>query len=285
MNTLAAVGATLRKVCGTFTGATGLLIVALVLACAVFAPWIATHNPNALDVMNRFSPPSGAHWLGTDHLGRDLFSRMVHGSSVAMVTAMSAIALALCLGTALGILAGYLPPRSERFVLIVFDVISSFPSVVLALAVVAVFGPSLAIVIVIVAVTLIPHFGRVARSQVLTLRSAPFLEAERILGASWPRMVWHHVLPNILGPLVILASMDIPVVISIEAGLSFLGLGVRPPQASWGTLIQDGYQYLSQTWVPVAVASSALAVATLGFTLFGEALRDAVDPRIGREHA
>ena len=209
---------------------------------------------------------------------------LVHGAAVAMVTALSAIALALSIGTALGILAGYLPPRSERFVLIVFDVISSFPSVVLALAVVAVFGPSLTIVVFIVAVTLVPHFGRVARSQVLTLRSAPFLEAERILGASWPRMVFHHVLPNILGPLVILASMDIPVVIAIEAGLSFLGLGVRPPLASWGTLIQDGYQYLSQTWVPVVVTSSALAVATLGFTLFGEALRDAVDPRIGRDH-
>ncbi len=285
MNTARAVAATLRKVCATFTGASGLVIVVLVLLCALFAPWLATHNPNALDVMNRFSAPSGAHWFGTDHLGRDLFSRLVHGSSVAMVTAISAIALALSAGTALGILAGYLPARSERFVLIVFDVISSFPSVVLALAVVAVFGPSLTIVVAIVAVTLIPHFGRVARSQVLTLRSAPFLEAERILGASWPRMVFHHVLPNILGPLVILASMDIPVVITIEAGLSFLGLGVRPPLASWGTLIQDGYQYLSQTWVPVVIASSALAVATLGFTLFGEALRDAVDPRIGREHA
>ncbi len=281
---LATIAATLRKVASTFTGATGLVIVALVLGCAVFAPWLATHEPNALDVMNRFSAPSGAHWFGTDHLGRDLFSRLVHGSSVAMVTALSAIALALSIGTALGILAGYLPPRSERFVLIVFDVISSFPSVVLALAVVAVFGPSLTIVVFIVAVTLVPHFGRVARSQVLTLRSAPFLEAERILGASWPRMVFHHVLPNILGPLVILASMDIPVVIAIEAGLSFLGLGVRPPLASWGTLIQDGYQYLSQTWVPVVVASSALALATLGFTLFGEALRDAVDPRIGRDH-
>jgi len=284
MNTLGSVLSVLRKVCQSFTGAMGLVIVALVLLCAVFAPWIATHSPNALDVMNRFSSPSGAHWFGTDHLGRDLFSRLVHGASVAMVTAISAIALALSIGTALGILAGYLPPRSERFVLILFDVISSFPSVVLALAVVAVFGPSLTIVVFIVAVTLVPHFGRVARSQVLTLRSAPFLEAERILGASRARMVLHHVLPNILGPLVILASMDIPVVITIEAGLSFLGLGVRPPQASWGTLIQDGYQYLSQSWVPVAVASIALAVATLGFTLFGEALRDAVDPRIGRDH-
>ena len=284
MNALGSVFATLRKVCSSLTGAIGLSIVVLVLLFAIFAPWAATHNPDALDVMNRFKPPSGAHWLGTDHLGRDLYSRMVHGASVAMLVAISSIAIALGIGTALGILAAYLPSRSERFVLIVFDVISSFPSLVLALAIVAVFGPSLLIVVLIVAITLIPHFGRVARSQVLTLKSAPFLEAERILGASWGRIVLHHVLPNILGPLVILASMDIPVVISIEAGLSFLGLGVRPPLASWGTLIQDGYQYLSQSWVPVVASSLALALATLGFTLFGEALRDAVDPRIGREH-
>ncbi len=284
MRGLALVVATLRQVCGSLTGAVGLAIVALVLACAMFAPWLATHDPDALDVLNRFSAPSGAHWLGTDQLGRDLYSRMVHGAAVAMQVALSSIAIALTLGMALGILAAYLPARSERFVLIVFDVIASFPSLVLALAVVAVFGPSTLIVVIVVAVTLIPHFGRVARSQVLTLKSAPFLEAERILGASWPRVVFFHVMPNILGPLVILASMDIPVVITIEAGLSFLGLGVRPPLASWGSLIQDGYQYLSESWVPVVVSSVALGVATLGFTLFGEALRDAVDPRIGREH-
>ena len=143
----------LRKVCRTFPGAVGLVIVALVLACAVFAPWVATHNPDALDVMNRFAAPSGAHWLGTDHLGRDLFSRMVHGASVAMQVAVVSIAASLTLGTALGILAAYLPARSERFVLIVFDVISSFPSLVLALAVVAVFGPSTQIVILIVSLS------------------------------------------------------------------------------------------------------------------------------------
>lgn len=274
----------LRKIGRTFPGAVGLLIVILVLACAMLAPWIATHNPNTLDVMNRFAGPSGNNWLGTDHLGRDLFSRMVHGASVAMKVAILSITASLTVGTALGILAAYAPARAERLVLILFDVISSFPSLVLALAVVAVFGPSTQIVILIVAVTMTPHFGRVARSQVLTLRSAPFLEAERILGASALRIVFSHVLPNILGPLVILASMDIAVVISIEAGLSFLGLGVRPPLASWGTLIQDGYQYLSQSWLPVVVSSVALALTTLGFTLFGEALRDAVDPRIGREH-
>jgi len=283
MRALAVALGLLRRVCATFPGAIGCGIVALVLAAALFAPWVATANPDQLDVMNRFAGPSPAHWLGTDHLGRDLYSRLVHGATIAMSVALSSIALALAVGTLLGILAAWLPSRLERAVLIVFDVIASFPSMVLALAIVAVFGPSTGIVVAIVAITLTPHFGRVARAQVLTLKSAPFLEAERILGASFPRIVVHHILPNILGPLVILASMDIPVVITIEAGLSFLGLGVRPPLASWGTLIQDGYQFLSDSWTPVVVSSLALAVATLGFTLFGEALRDAVDPRIRQE--
>lgn len=283
MRALREAGQVLRQVFGTLPGAFGGAIVALVMVAAVFAPWVATHDPDSLDVMNRFAGPSAAHWLGTDHLGRDLYSRLVHGASVAMAVALSAIVVALAAGTLLGILAAWLPARTERIVLIGFDVISSFPSLVLALAIVAVFGPSTLMVVIIVGITLTPHFGRVARAQVLTLRSAPFLEAERILGASFPRIVLHHILPNIMGPLIVLASMDIPVVITIEAGLSFLGLGVRPPLASWGVLIQDGYQFLSDSWIPVVVASGALALATLGFTLFGEALRDAVDPRIRQE--
>lgn len=283
MMALAAAQRLLGHVCDSVTGAVGTAIVAAVVVMALFAPLVATHSPDALDVMNRFATPSSAHWLGTDHLGRDLYSRLVHGASVAMAVALTAIILALTIGTMLGILAAYLPARTERFVLILFDIISSFPTLILALAIVAVFGPSTGIVVVIVATTLAPHFGRVARAQTLTLKSAPFLEAERILGASGGRIILHHVLPNIVGPLIVLASMEIPVVITIEAGLSFLGLGVRPPLASWGVLIQDGYQYLSDSWIPVTVASGALAVATLGFTLFGEALRDAVDPRIRRE--
>ncbi|MGG5819976.1 ABC transporter permease [Falsiroseomonas sp. HW251] len=283
MRTLRSIGLVLRRVCGTLPGGFGGAIVLLVMVAATFAPWVATHDPDGLDVMNRFAGPSADHWLGTDHLGRDLFSRLVHGATVAMAVALSAIALALAVGTPLGILAAWLPAQGERLVLIVFDVISSFPSLVLALAIVAVFGPSTLMVVIIVGITLTPHFGRIARAQVLALKSAPFLEAERILGAGFPRIVWHHILPNILGPLIVLASMDIPVVIAIEAGLSFLGLGVRPPLASWGVLIQDGYQFLSDSAIPVVVSSAALALATLGFTLFGEALRDAVDPRIRQE--
>jgi peptide/nickel transport system permease protein len=276
----------LRRVCATLTGATGLGIVAIVLIAALFAPWVSTADPDKLDVMNRFSGPSFAHWLGTDHLGRDLYSRLVHGATVALSVALSAIALALSLGTLLGIAAAYLPPRLERFVLIGLRrrlVVPEHGA-----------GPR--------------HRRRVrpvdcdrradrrghadaafrprgARTRCSRSRARRFLEAEK-----YPRRIVpahrrpSHPAPNILGPLVILASMDIPVVITIEAGLSFLGLGVRPPLASWGTLIQDGYQFLSDSWVPVVVSSLALGhCATLGFTLFGEALRDAVDPRIRQE--
>ncbi len=270
----------LRRVVSTFSGAVGLVIVVIVVTAALFAPIIATHDPDAINVLNRFQGPSLANWLGTDHLGRDLYSRLVHGASVAMAVALTAITAALVTGTILGVVAASVPARAERLILILFDIISSFPSLVLALAVVAVFGPSTLLVVIIVSVTLIPHFGRVARAQVLTVRNAPFIEAERLLGASLPRIALFHLLPNIAGPLVVLASMDIPVVITIEAGLSFIGLGVRPPLASWGTLIYDGYAYLSDSKLPVVIASAALGIATLGFTLFGEALRDAVDPRL-----
>jgi len=269
----------LRRMAGQLGGECGVAIVAVVLVAALAAPLVATHDPDALDILHRFAGPSASHWLGTDQIGRDLYSRLVFGARVAMAVALSSIAAALAAGTLLGVIAAFLPMRWEGVVLILFDVISSFPSLVLALAIVAVFGPSTFLVVVIVAVTLIPNFGRVARAQALILRQAPFMEAERILGAGMPRLVTHHVLPNIAGPLVVLASIEIPVVITIEAGLSFIGLGVRPPLASWGTLIYDGYAYLSDSRLPVLVASAALGIATLGFTLFGEALRDAVDPR------
>lgn len=284
MNLVHGIFDVLRRVAASFGGALGLTIVVVVLSCALFAPWIASHDPDRIDVLHRFAAPTLDHVLGTDHLGRDMFSRLIHGSTVAMTVALTAILVALGLGTFLGIMAAFVPTGAERPILILFDVISSFPSLVLALAVVGVFGASTSLVIVVVGVTLIPHFGRVARAQVLALKNAPFLEAERLLGASTSRLVLVHILPNIAGTLVVLASMDIPIVITIEAGLSFLGLGVRPPLASWGTLIQDGYQFLSLSPIPVTVASAALGVATLGFTLFGEALRDAVDPRLAQAH-
>ena len=272
----------MKRLLSTFSGRMGSGIVALTLMAALFAPWISPYDPDKLDVLDRFASLTARHWLGTDQLGRDLLSRLLHGATVAMEVSLAAILLALAAGTFMGIIAANLSTKYERLVLILFDIVSAFPSIILALAVVAVFGPSNEHLVGIVAVTLIPHFGRIARAQALALRAAPFLEAERILGAGPLRIMLRHVLPNIAGPLIVLASMEIPVVITIEAGLSFIGLGVRPPLASWGTLIYDGYAYLSDSPLPVLVSSLALAIATLGFTLFGEALRDATDPRSRR---
>ena len=268
----------------TWSGRIGTVLVALVLLCAVAAPLLAPYDPEALDVLNRFTGPTGAHWLGTDQVGRDLLSRLIYGTRVAVLVALAAITLAMAAGVTLGVVAGLAGGWVERLLLERFDIVAAVPRRILARAGVAIFGPSLPTLVLVVAGTLVPQFGRVARAQVLQTKNAPYLEAERILGASPLRVVLRHLLPNIAGPLVVLASMDIPGVVTIEAGLSFVGLGVRPPLASLGTLINDGYSYLSDSLWPVLTASGALALATLGFTLFGEALRDAVDPRF-RPHA
>ena len=269
-----------RRVLAGATGRIGFVLVVLIILGAALAPVIAPYAPNTLDVANRFAPPSPAHLLGTDQLGRDLFTRILYGAQIALLTSLSSIAIALTAGVLLGIAAAYLPPRGERVILIAFDIVSSFPSLVLALAVVALLGPGLWKIVLIVSVTLVPHFGRVARAQTLALKNAPFLEAEFALGASPARVVAVHIVPNIVGPLIVLASMDVPTVITIEAGLSFLGVGVPPPAPSWGSLLNDGYVALDRSFWIALFAGGALTMATLGFTLFGEALRDAIDPKM-----
>jgi len=272
--------AVLRRVWASGTGRLGLVLVILIVLAAILAPLIAPHDPNQIAVTRRFSGPTLLNPLGTDQLGRDIASRLLFGTRIALGVAVLSILIALFVGLVLGIAAAYLPPRLERVILIVFDIISSFPSLVLALAVVALLGPGLWKIVLIVSITLVPHFGRVARAQTLALKNSPFLEAERVLGASPLRLVAVHIVPNISGPLVVLASMDIPVVIAIEAGLSFLGVGVPPPSPSWGSLLNDGYAFLDQSiWIAL-FAGLALTLSTLGFTLFGEALRDAVDPKL-----
>jgi peptide/nickel transport system permease protein len=262
------------------TGRIGLVLVAVVLLFSLVGPFVIPQAPNQLDVMHRFSAPTLGHWMGTDNLGRDLAARMAVGGQIALGVALSTIALSLLGGTVLGIVAAYAPRQLERVILILFDVLAAFPTLIFALAIVALLGPGLDKVILIIAITLVPHFGRIARAQTLALKHAPFLDAARVMGASPIRLALRHVVPNILGPLVVLASMDIPVVITLEAGLSFLGIGVPPPRASWGGLLHDGYNSLTQSPWPVTFAGLMLTLATLGFTLFGEALRDAIDPKL-----
>ena len=264
-------------------GRFGLVLVLLILLTAIFANVIAPYNPAAIAIPDRLQPPSLAHLFGTDQLGRDVFSRVVLGARIALEVALVAISLALVLGGALGLAAGYGPRWLDNILVLVFDTIRSFPTIMFALALVTLIGPSLETVIVIVVVTFAPSYGRIVRAQTQSLKHAEFIVAERSLGASAARILAIHVVPNIVGPLFILASMDIPVVITIEAGLSFLGFGVRPPTPSWGTVLNDGYAFIGNTpWIILA-GGLPLVLSTLGFTFLGEALRDAIDPRLRKE--
>ncbi len=265
-------------------GLFGLFLVVLFFLSAIFAPFFATHDPFALDIPNRMSGPTAEHWAGTDQLGRDTYSRVLYGGRVALKVAAIGISVSLAIGLLLGMLAGYGPRWLDNLLLLLFDTIRSFPTIVLALAAVALLGPSLNLVLAVVIVTTIPGYARLARTSTLALKHTDFIMAERSLGASTPRILLRHVMPNVIGPLLILAAMDVPVVVTVEAGLSFLGLGVLPPTASWGTILNEGYLIIRDTPWPVIAGGIPLVLTTLGFTFLGEALRDVFDPKLRKGH-
>ena len=262
------------------TGVAGLMIIVALLVVFVAAPFIAPYDQAAQDVSRRLEAPSRDHLLGTDHLGRDVLSRLLLGTRIALGTAFPAISAALVGGLILGLLAGYVGGWVDNVLLVVLDTIQAFPTVILILALLALLGPSLRNMVLVIAVTRIPGYARIVRAQVLALKNDLFIEVERSLGAGALRILLVHVVPNILAPLVILLAMDLPGAVTTEAGLSFLGLGVKPPTPSWGVILSDGFAKIRNSPWPVVWASLALMVTTLGFTLFGEAMRDILDPRL-----
>ena len=261
-------------------GVLGFVLVAMFFVSALCAPWLATHDPNQLDIPARLSGPSADHWLGADQLGRDTYSRILYGGRVALKVAAIGVSTSLVVGLILGMIAGYGPRWLDNVLLLVFDTIRSFPTIVLALTAVSLLGPSLNLVLAIVIVTSIPGYARLARTSTLAIRNTEFILAERAIGVGTPRVLFLHVMPNIVGPLLILAAMDVPVVVTIEAGLSFLGLGVLPPTASWGTILNEGYLVIRTSPWPVIAGGIPLVLTTLGFTLLGETLRDIFDPKL-----
>jgi peptide/nickel transport system permease protein len=261
-------------------GLIGLIIVGLLVFSAIFAQWIVPHDPVGMNIKDRLQEPSIRYFLGTDQLGRDTFSRVIMGGQVALKVALPAVFGAMFIGLALGMIAGYGPRWLDNLLMLIFDTIRSFPTVMFALAVVALVGPSLQTIVFVVMATSIPTYGRVARTQTLTLRHSEFILAERSMGASVLRILSVHMLPNIIGVLAVLAAMDIPTVIALEAGLSFLGLGVKPPTPSWGALLKDGYALIRQTPWLIVGGGLPIIVATLGFTFLGESLRDVIDPKL-----
>ena len=261
-------------------GVLGIVLVLLVVFGAVFADLLTSFDPTKISPRDRFQSPSSVHLLGTDQLGRDLFSRVLHGGRIALYVALITTAVSLGIGIILGLIAGYGPRWLDNLMILLFDAVKSFPTVMLALALVTLMGPSLTAVMIVVVLVNVPGYARIIRTQTIALKSSEFVTAAQSMGASNARILRVHILPNVIGPLVILASMDIPVVIAIEAGMSFLGLGVRPPTPSWGSILNDGFASIRDTaWIAIA-GGLPIIITTLGFTFLGETLRDVFDPRL-----
>jgi peptide/nickel transport system permease protein len=272
----------LRRLRSDPLGLLGLLLVLLVLFCALFGPAIAPYDPFKIRVMDRFIAPSLPHLFGTDNIGRDVFSRVVVGSRIALGVGGFSIAVALVLGLILGLCAGYGPRWLDNLLLLVFDSVYSFPTVILGLTVMTLLGASTANLILVVVVVQTPAYARLIRTATLATKSSEYILAIRSLGTSPPRILLVHILPNIVGPLFIIASMDIPSVITLEAGLTYLGMGIPPPAPSWGRILLEGFESIRDApWIVVA-GGIPLIITTLGFTFLGESLRDLLDPRLRR---
>ncbi len=255
------------------------IIIGLVVV-AIFADAISPHDHTLMNLADRFAPPSTTYWLGTDNLGRDTFSRLAQGSRIALYVALVAVSISGTIGLILGMIAGFGPRWLDNLLLFIFDTLRAYPTIILALALAALLPRGLSTVIIVVVITSFSEYGRVVRTQTLSLKNAEFILAERAMGASPARMVFHHILPNVLGPFFILAAMNLPVVITIEAGMSFLGIGVPPGTPSWGATLKDGFDYIRNTpWIIIA-GGLPLILVTLGFTFLGEALRDQLDPKL-----
>ena len=272
----------LRRLASDPLGLLGLVLVLSVVFCAVFGPWMAPYSPFKLQIAERFHGPSLAHLFGTDNLGRDVFSRVLAGSRIALSVGGGSIAIALPIGLVLGLIAGYGPRWLDNLLLLLFDSVYSFPAIMLGLTVMTLVGPSVGTLMFVIIVIQTPGYSRLIRTATLSIKTSEYVLAVRSLGASPARVLLVHILPNVIGPLFIIASMDIPSVITLEAGLTYLGMGIPPPAPSWGRILQEGFDSIRDApWIVVA-GGIPLIVTTLGFTFLGEALRDWLDPRLRR---
>ena len=259
----------------------GLLTVLALIALAAAAPLVAPQSPGAQDLTHRLAMPSAAHWLGTDELGRDLFSRVLYGGRITLGMVVAVVALVAPLGMAVGSVAGYVGGWADRVLMRVTDIFLAFPRLVLALAFVAALRPGIGSAVVAIALTAWPPYARIARADTLTIRHADYIAVVRLTGASASRIIWRHVVPLCLPSIVVRVTLDMSGIILTAAGLGFLGMGAQPPTPEWGTMISASRGYiLSQWWVP-AVPGVAIFIASLAFNLLGDGLRDVLDPKQG----
>ncbi|HEY9318614.1 MULTISPECIES: ABC transporter permease [Achromobacter] len=263
----------------------GLGLLLVIVLAAVFAPWLAPHDPLQQNIAYRLEPPSAEFWLGTDSYGRDVLSRLVYGARVSLLVGFVAILIAMCIGSALGILAGYLGGLVDQLIMGLVDVLLSFPTLLLGLMVAAMLGASLENLIIAIAITEIAPFVRVARAPTIALKQRDFVEAGRALGYGPLRLMGVHILPNMVSDVVVLGSLWMASAIRTEASLSFIGLGVPPPAATWGSMIREGFENILDAWWLTVFPSVAILLTVLALNLLGDALRDAIDPKLRSERS
>jgi peptide/nickel transport system permease protein len=261
----------------------GALICLVIVLSAVLAPWLAPYDPAEQDIINRLQPPGGDYLLGTDQFGRDILSRLMWGGQISLTVSLGAIAAAMVIGGAIGLVSGYIGGRFDLFVMQVMDVLLSFPSLILGLIVVALLGPDLVNLVVAIALTAIAPFARVARAPTLALKERAFVEAGRALGFSHARILFRHILPNILSEVMVMGTLWLATAVRVEASLSFIGLGVKPPTPTWGGMTRDGFEnILDAPWLAI-FPGVAILLLVLGLNMVGDGLRDATDPKLRNE--
>ncbi|MGH2403353.1 MAG: ABC transporter permease [bacterium] len=267
----------LRRSRGAWVGA---VILGLVVLSALGADVLSPYDPLAVEADDRFRPPGPGHVFGTDILGRDIFSRMLFGGRLSLVSGVISVSFALLLGVPMGILSGFYGGLADRLIMRVVDLMLTFPGILLALVIVAVLGPSLLNAMIAVGISASPTYARVVRATTLANKTEAYIEAARALGCSTPRIMVKHILPNTVAPLIVLGTLGVAGAMISAAALSFLGLGAQPPDPEWGALLSEGRSYLRVAWWMTAFPGLAIMVTVLAINLLGDGLRDALDPRL-----
>ncbi len=257
----------------------GALLLALMIVLAILAPLISRYAPNAYDLNSLNQAPSSAHWFGTDYLGRDMWSRVIFGGRTSLPAGLGVVLIGLGVGLPFGVIAGFSGGLLDDVIMRCMDCLLAFPAILLAIGIVAILGPSLTSSVIAVGVALIPSFARLARGSTLRARELDFVEASRAQGAGSLYILMHHILPNIIDPIIVLATLNLGSAILATAALSFLGLGTQLPTSDWGTLLSNGYEHMFQSWGEVTFPGIAIIISVLGINLLGDALSSAIDPR------
>jgi len=257
----------------------GFAVIVLLVFAAIFAPWLATHDPNVQNLAVRLQPPSAEHWFGTDQIGRDLYSRVVYGARITLYIVLLVTVIVAPIGLMIGTLAGYFGGAIDTALMRVTDIFLAFPGLVLALAFVAALGPGLENAVIAISLTNWPGFARLARAETLIVRSSDYVAASRLQGASAIRIIAKHVVPMCLPSVIVRATLSMAGVILTAAGLGFLGLGAQPPSPEWGAMLSAGRRFMLDYWWMPTFPGLAILLVSLAFNLFGDGLRDVLDPR------